>query len=145
MLRSYLRRIRRAGAMGAVHVEVRIGEAKGGSARRIDAVRFPQLDNRIRRYRREEFFADLPGSSRIELIEVKSELDRTIIGQLVAAAELAHEEWGLRPSRKLRLVALVVEVDASLESVCRTYGIRIEQVRYPWRQLERTRGATRDR
>jgi hypothetical protein len=49
MLRSYLRRVRRAGHMGAVHAEVPFGEQRGGSARRLDAVRFPQLDNRIRR------------------------------------------------------------------------------------------------
>jgi hypothetical protein len=30
MLRSYLRRVRRAGHMGAVHVEVPFGEKRGG-------------------------------------------------------------------------------------------------------------------
>ena len=137
MLRSYLRRVRRAGHMGAVHVEVPFGVKRGGSARRLDAVRFPKLDNRIRRYRPEAFDEDLPGAGHIELIEVKPKLNRPVIGQLVAAQHLVHEEWGLRPSRALRLVAVVVEVDEALAHVCRRLGIRIEQVRYPSRQLER--------
>ena len=141
MLRSYLRRVRRTGHLGAVHAEVPFGEKRGGSARRIDAVRFPKLDNRIRRYRSDAFAEDLLGTGAIELIEVKPKLNRPVIGQLVAAQHLVHEEWGLRPSRALRLVAVVVEVDKALAHVCRRLGIRIEQVRYPSRQLERTRTA----
>jgi hypothetical protein len=144
MLRSYLRRVRRAGWMGAVHVEVPFGKKHGGGARRLDAVRFPQLENRIRLHRRDAFLDDLPGRAGIELIEVKPKLDRPVIGQLVAARHLVHAEWGLRPSRALRLVAVVVETDEALARVCRRLGIRVEQVRYPTRQLERARATRTD-
>ncbi len=145
MLRSYLRRVRRAGRMGAVHVEVPFGKNHGGSARRLDAVRFPQLDNRIRRYRLEAFLEDLTGRASIELIEVKPKLNRPVIGQLVAAQHLVHDEWGLPASRALKLVAVVAEIDEALALVCRRLGIGIEQVRFPTRQLTRTLAAERDR
>jgi hypothetical protein len=131
MLHSYLRRVRRSGSVGAVHIEVPFGGAMGGSARRLDAVRFPNLDNRFRRYRREAFLQDLPGMARIELIEVKPKLNRTVIGQLVVAAELVHEDWGIAPRRPLRLVAVVAEVDPALHYASRRLGIRVEQVNYP--------------
>ena len=50
VLRSYLRREHRAGWLGAVHVEVPFGGPSGGTSRRLDAVRFPNCDNRIRLY-----------------------------------------------------------------------------------------------
>jgi len=145
MLRSYLRRVRRAGSVGAVHVEVPFGKELGGSARRLDAVRFPHLDNRFRRYRREVFLQDVRGTSPIELIEVKPKLNRTVIGQLVVAAELVHEDWGIASSRSLRLVAVVAEVDPALDHACNRLGIRVERVDYPSRQLERTRGKRAER
>jgi hypothetical protein len=145
MLRSYLRRVRRSGSVGAVHVEVPFGMASGGSARRLDAVRFPHLDNRLRRYRRDVFLQDLQGTVPIELIEVKPKLNRTVIGQLVVAAELVHEDWGIASSRPLRLVAVVTEVDEALARACRSLRIRVEQVRYPTRQLERARVVKRPR
>jgi hypothetical protein len=80
MLQSYLRRMRRGGWLGAVHVEVPFGRASGGTTRRLDAVRFPNHDNRIRRYREDTFLADLPGGAPTELIEVKPKLNRTVIG-----------------------------------------------------------------
>lgn len=140
MLRSYLRRVRRMGWVGAVHVEVPFGKELGGSARRLDAVRFPHLDNRFRRYRRDAFHQDLLGRAHIELIEVKPKLNRTVIGQLVVAAELVRDDWGIAASRPLRLVAVVAEVDPALDHACKRLGIRVEQVNYPSRQLERTRG-----
>ena len=129
MLQSYLRRVRRGGWLGAVHVEVPFGRPSGGTARRLDAVRFPNHDNRIRRYRRDAFLADLPGGSPIELIEVKPKLNRTVIGQLVAADRLVRREWELPKRRPLRLVAVVAEIDKALSSVCDDLGIRIEPVR----------------
>jgi hypothetical protein len=143
MLRSYLRRIRRDGLMGAVHVEVPFGTAKGGNARRLDAVRFPHSDNRIRRYRSGPFLEDVRGRAPIELIEVKPKLNRPVIGQLVAAEHLVRHEWGLGPRRVLQLVAVVVEVDAALAYVCQRLGIRVEKVRYPSRQLAGARVPSR--
>lgn len=131
MLRAYLRRVRRGGWLGAVHVEVPFGRRSGGTARRLDAVRFPDLDNRIRRYREGVFLADLPGAAPIELIEVKPKLNRTVIGQLVAAEPLVRREWELPKRRPLRLVAVVSAVDAALASVCEELGIRVETVRAP--------------
>ena len=129
MLQSYLRRVRRGGWLGAVHAEVPFGRPSGGTARRLDAVRFPNHDNRIRRYREGAFLADLPGGSPIELIEVKPKLNRTVIGQLIAADRLVRREWELAKRRPLRLVAVVAEVDAALASVCEELGIRVETVR----------------
>ena len=129
MLQSYLRRVRRGGWLGAVHVEVPFGRPSGGTARRVDAVRFPNHDNRIRRYREDAFLADLPGGAPIELIEVKPKLNRTVIGQLVAADRLVRREWKLPKRRPLRLVAVVAEVDAALASVCEELGIRVEVAR----------------
>jgi len=129
MLRSYLRRERRGGWLGAVHVEVPFGGPSGGTSRRLDAVRFPHSDNRIRRYRRDAFEADLSDEGAIELIEVKPKLNRPVIGQLVAAEILVRREWALPSRRPLNLVAVVSEVDAALEVVCAELGIRVEKVR----------------
>lgn len=129
MLHSYLRRVRRAGWLGAVHVEVPFGRPSGGTSRRLDAVRFPNLDNRIRRHRMDVFQADLLGAAPIELIEVKPKLNRTVIGQLVAAEVLVRKEWELPKRRPLRLVAVVAQVDWALASVCDELGIRVEKVR----------------
>ena len=128
MLQSYLRRVRRGGWLGAVHVEVPFGRPSGGTARRLDAVRFSNHDNRIRRYREDAFLADLPGGAPIELIEVKPKLNRTVIGQLVAADRLVRREWKLPKRRPLRLVAVVAEVDAALALVCEELRITVEKV-----------------
>lgn len=131
MLRSYLRRLRRDGPLGAVHVEVPFGRDSGGTARRLDAVRFSHRDNRIRRFETEAFQQDLPGRAPIELIEVKPELNRPVIGQLVAAEILVRDEWRLSGRRLLRLVAVVTWADPALHLACRRLGIRVEVVRKP--------------
>ena len=132
MLQSYLRRVRSGGWLGAVHVEVPFGRPSGGTARRLDAVRFPNNDNRIRRYREDAFLADLPGGAPIELIEVKPKLNRTVIGQHVAAGRLVRREWELPKRRPLRLVAVVAEVDAALAIVCEELRIAVERVGNGW-------------
>ncbi len=131
MLRSFLRRVRRSGSLGAVHVEVPFGAPSGGTSRRLDAVRFTRQDNRVRRYRKEPFESDLLGGGPIELIEVKPKLNRPVIGQLVAAEILVRKEWELAARRPLDLVAVVAQVDAALALVCEKLGIRVEQVRHP--------------
>jgi hypothetical protein len=131
MLRIYLRRERRGGRLGAVHVEVPFGGPSGGSSRRLDAVRFPHRDNRIRRYRSDAFEVDLSEEGPIELIEVKPRLNRPVIGQLVAAEILVRNEWGLSSRRPLNLVAVVSEVDDALGTVCAELGIRVEHVAHP--------------
>ena len=131
MLQVYLRRVRRGGWLGSVHAEVPFGSPSGGTSRRLDAVRFPNLDNRIRRYRAAPFLADLPGAGPIELIEVKSKLNRTVIGQLVAAELLVRREWELPKRRPLHLVAVVAQVDKALAIVCNELGMRIEAVHSP--------------
>ncbi len=131
MLRSYLRRERRSDWLGAVHVEVPFGAPSGGTSRRLDAVRFTRQDNRIRRYRKNNFEADLCGGGSIELIEVKPKINRPVIGQLVAAEILVRKEWELPVRRSLALVAVVAQVDAALALVCEELGIRVEQVSHP--------------
>ncbi len=123
MLRSDLRRERRSGSVGAVPVEVPFGAPSGGTSRRLDAVRFTRQDNRIRRYRKEPFEADLREGGPIELIEVKPKLNRTVIGQLVPAEILVRKEWELTGRRPLELVAVVAQVDAALALVCEELGV----------------------
>ena len=130
MLRSYLRRERRSAWLGAVYVEVSFGAPSGWTSRRLDALRFTRQDDRIRQYRKDHFEADLHGGGPIELIEVKPKLNRTVIGQLIAAEILVRKEWELAPRRPLELVAVVAQVDAALALVCEELGIRVEQVRH---------------
>ncbi len=67
----------------------------------------------------------------MELIEVKPKLNRTVIGQLIAAEILVRKEWELAARRPLDLVAVVAQVDAALALVCEELGIRVEQVPTP--------------
>ena len=62
---------------------------------------------------------------------MKPRLNRSVIGQLVAAEILAREEWGLPDRRRLRLVAVVAQVDTALAVVCEELGIRVERVSRP--------------
>jgi hypothetical protein len=124
-LRRYLDDLR---VMGRVYVEVPVGQAAGGTTRRIDAVRFPHLDSDLRKYTPVPFQGDLDAAGEIELIEVKRRLNRPVIGQLLVARYLAAKEWKLPASFQLSLVALVTVTDLALEGFCAYNGIRVETV-----------------
>jgi hypothetical protein len=112
---------------GRVYVEVAVGAATG-PLRRIDAVRFPGLTNEVKTYSPHPFVQDLRRADEMEIIEVKRRLNRTVIGQLLVARDLAAQEWSWSPSLKVTLVALVTVVDPALEGFCMRHGIRVKKV-----------------
>ena len=127
---EYLRMPRGVESAGRVYVEVPIGGAagygQGAKTRYVDAVRFPgtQPDD-VLDYDEKAFHEDVHRGSPVEAIEIKAKLNRSVIGQLVVARELAPTDWGLAPDVDLRLVALVTESDPALEPVCLRLGIRV--------------------
>lgn len=111
---------------GRVYVEVPIG-GSGGRTRRIDAVRFPALGGGVRYHDRESFVHDVERHP-CQVIEVKRTLNRTVIGQLIVARDLAATEWTRVPDLELDLIAVVTQSDAALEPVCRRHGIQVHKV-----------------
>lgn len=115
---------------GKVYVEVPIGGADrygpGAKTRFIDAVRLPNVrPGGIAYYHQRPFEADISAQA-AEIIEVKKTLNRTVIGQLVVAEDLARAEW---PSTGgVRLVALCTRGDPALEWICEERGIDVEVV-----------------
>lgn len=73
-LRSNVCSVRSGSWPGAVRVNTAFSRPSGGAAQRLDAVRFPNLDGRIRHYRMDVFLADLPGATSTERIEATSKL-----------------------------------------------------------------------
>lgn len=127
-LRRYLDRLAEP---GRTYVEVPLGGISGGKTRRIDAVRISRLSGGVRYYDQAAFAEDVR-THPVDIIEVKRTLNRTVIGQLIVARELAAEEWNRDVTQPLGLVALVTQTDKALERVCKRHGIRIEVVeRYP--------------
>jgi len=62
------------------------------------------------------------------VIEVKRTLNRTVIGQLIVARELAVTEWTRDPAVELTLIALVTVSDPALEPICQRHGIQVHVV-----------------
>jgi hypothetical protein len=111
---------------GRVYVEVPIGSTTGRT-RRIDGVRFPTLDGGVRYFDRDAFAADVERHP-CQVIEVKRTLNRTVIGQLIVARELAVTEWTRDPAVELTLIALVTVSDPALEPICQRHGIQVHVV-----------------
>lgn len=127
---SYLEGLGGPAVAGRVHTEVPIGGVArygpGARTRFIDAVRLPRVQPGGIEYFHRTVFDDEVRDAEVELIEVKKTLNRTVIGQLIVARDLARVEW---PSHgALRLVALCTTGDPALEWVCREHGIEVELV-----------------
>lgn len=129
-LLRYFERLGGDGSAGRFYVEVPIGGSQlygeGAKTRFIDAVRLP--DTRpceIVYFNERQFTSDLADQP-VEIIEVKKTLNRTVIGQLVVAREMARADWP--PHGPVRSVALCTEGDPALEWICQDYDIDVELV-----------------
>ena len=128
-LLEYVERLGGRDAAGKIYVEVPIGGrryGRGAKTRYIDAVRLPGIrPGGIHYYHQRDFEDDLRDQP-VEVIEVKKSLNRTVIGQLIVAHELARAEWPSHDS--LRLVALCTAGDPALEWICKQQQIDLEVV-----------------
>jgi len=111
---------------GILYMEVRVGKhGLDTEARLIDAVRIPSGGPRQKRFQKsedQEEFGNLISGAEVEVVEVKRELGRGVIGQAVVAKHLLEMEYDT-----LMAVPVVVcgEGDALLEKVCRGMGIKV--------------------
>jgi len=126
-LLAYVEELGGPEAAGRVYVEVPIGGPErygpGAKTRYIDAVRLPGVrPGGIRYHHGAQLEDDLRGEA-VEVIEVKRSLNRTVIGQLVVADDLARVEWPEHES--LRLLALCTVGDPALEWICEERGIDV--------------------
>ena len=114
---------------GRVYVEVPVGNRLKGRPRYIDAVCLPQLPPaESSAFDRDAFEEDLTAAGRVEIIEVKKNLHRGVVGQLLVARDFAAQEWDLPSGTPIDLVALVTATDAAIEGFCARNGIRVERV-----------------
>jgi len=72
-------------------------------------------------------FKELIKKYSIETIEVKKEINRTAIGQIIAGTDLFEKDYGIVPSRKVILCSVG---DEALQWVCSKRGIAVEII--PW-------------
>ena len=118
---------------GVLFTEVPIGRdgprqwPLGAKPRRIDGVRIvapvPELPDGIYTFARREnrrIVEDLIAGARVEVIEVKRSLDRPVIGQVIAGADLLEMEYA--PAEVDQVVVCEVG-DPVLEAVCERRGI----------------------
>jgi hypothetical protein len=101
----------------------------GAKSRRIDGVRIiapkPSLPDGMYTFSRREnrrTVEDLIAGARVEVIEVKRSLDRPVIGQVIAGADLLEMEYA--PAQVDPVVVCAVG-DAALEAVCKRRGIAV--------------------
>ena len=126
--------LRRRG--GRLYPEVPIGAPKGpggwpkgSKVRRLDGVIVPtDAPAEIRPYREnsETFVDDLGRHGAPELVEVKTQLNRYVIGQAIAGRRMFERQYGVTPSR---VVIVVAAGDPALEWVCSKEGIEVEILR----------------
>ncbi len=116
---------------GVIFTEVPFGDkVKPKEARRVDAVRFLRHQDRpapeIVGYDRKKFDDRLSIATRkgerMEVIEVKRELNRSVIGQVIVAKYLLEKEKErVRPE----MVVICGEEVKLLKKFCDNYGIRV--------------------
>lgn len=125
LLLSYWRRVG-----GRLYVEVPIGGPGGPgkwppgcTRRRLDGVRLTDVqDPAIVRFSTGEFRQRIRRAN-AELIEVKSSLNRLVIGQIIAGRDMFGREYDWAPQRS---VVLCAESDTALEWVCQQHDIVVE-------------------
>lgn len=130
---------------GILFTEVQVGGQHlggcwpaGSKPRRIDAVRvllphgFDSSPDIIAFGRASpgEFERAVTGAD-FEIIEVKQNLDRLVIGQVLVAQDMLERQYGMRPTR---LTIVCAGTDPGLEWVCEKRGIKVQVVSGPtWR------------
>ena len=131
LLLKYWREVR-----GVIFTEVPIGRGgprewgPGAKARRIDGVRLvshPRLSPSDGIYAvagqwNRRFTASLIAGARVEVIEVKQDLNRPVLGQVIAGADLLEMEYA--PAQVDPVVVCAVG-DPALEAVCERHGIAV--------------------
>lgn len=114
---------------GVTFTEVPFGDTKEPKkARRIDAVRFRKhtATRRIVKYEREEFERRLSSAARkgekVEVIEVKGKLNRSVIGQVIVANYwFGDKDQNVRPEK----VIICGEEVKVLKKFCSKHDIRV--------------------
>jgi hypothetical protein len=118
---------------GTIYVEVPIGGPGGmgdwpaeSSIRRLDGVRLVQPDGvelQVLRHRpnRSLFLEELEAAAEVEIIEVKSSLNRLVIGQAIAGADMFKRQYLVDP----KPVIVVGVGDKALEWVCEERDIHV--------------------
>lgn len=101
----------------------------GSKIRRIDGVRVespgPQQEGIFRFSGRCEEFCEAIKDRPVELIEVKKKLNRLVIGQVIAGADMFKRQYG---TEMVATVILCEEGNPALEWVCQQRGIRVQIV-----------------
>lgn len=129
MLEGYWRR-----RGGVLYREVAIGGPGGKgewpdgcTVRRIDGVLIDSGLSRLDRFSRRtaEFFDCEIRAGASELIEVKPALNRTAIGQAIAARHMFQRQYGVAPGR---VVVLCESSDSALEWVCLQENVDVERI-----------------
>lgn len=116
---------------GQIHVEAPVGEDHGpwngrGSIRRLDGLRIDTPGKAVLlpdEPRIREALEDHNGAA-IEVIEVKQQLNRTVIGQTQAGRLLLCARYGLEPEQVSEVVVCATG-DPALEWVCEQLGIMV--------------------
>ena len=121
---------------GAVYLEVPIGGPggvgkwpPGCTTRRLDAVRLYGRSVPVGVYQfrsNKEAFLQQIHRLRVELVEVKTGLDRYVIGQAIAGRHMFRRHYKVKPAR---VVILCRYGDTALEWVCKRENIFVEQLR----------------
>lgn len=117
---------------GRIYVEVPVGGPGGAgdwptgcTTRRIDGVRLEANDRETGLFiftgNQDRFNEELRESESVEIIEVKSSLNRPVIGQALAGIDMFEREYGV----KGKPVVVCGKNDTALEWVCQKRNIRV--------------------
>lgn len=123
---------------GRIYAEVPVGRSgtgrpwpEGSKIRRIDGVRVvgpKEVDasSELKTFDGdcEDEFRAVIASARVEVIEVKPNLNRPVIGQAIAGAKMLEMEYGVVSALK---TIVYHRGDPALELVCSRLGIKIHQ------------------
>jgi len=110
-------------------MEVSVGNriiARKSTDRRIDIVRIENdiYKKHLQYGKHKEYFQDIVRRHRIELVEIKTKLNRPVIGQILVGEYLFKKKFKVE---KVSLAVLYHIGDELLEMFCKDKGIRLIQ------------------
>lgn len=118
---------------GKIFTEVQIGASgpsewpEGSKTRRIDAVRILSSeggkDDILSYNSSRDYFIEIVKGSDVELIEIKRDLNRPVIGQILVGEEMFRKDYD---PRKVSLTILCAEEDPALKWVCNEKDINLK-------------------